>query len=310
MDGSMVGVAQRVADNALGWLGRMRSHFALPRGVPDHEIDGERLKSLSELTLAAGMVAREAVAGPRSAELASGLLDFAWREFHEGDLLYRLQRHTPPATHPTEIYSLFTVAGYRHAGLDRLVAHLSGLRAAAVPEHVPNRCLAVLAATRRIGVPDPPDVGELVARTWLGGAPEPWMLDTNNAYGVTHTVFHLTDWAARPEGLAPESQEYLRRWLPVWVEVFTETCSWDLLAELLIVDVCLQRPRFYARVWEQLAAAQHLDGMVPNGLTRPPGDPGRAFTNHHHPTIVAVVAGTLTVARALNTTTARTGTPA
>lgn len=303
MDTTTIRSAQRVTDNAMAWLDRMRTRFALPRDVPDHEIDGDRLKSLSELTLAAVMVLREAVAGPRTAELATGLLDFAWREFREGDLLYQLQRHTPPATHPTEIYSVFTVAGRRHPALDRLVTHLSGLRAAAVPEHVPNRCLAVLAASRRVGAPDPPGVPELVARTWLGGEPEPWMLDTNNAYGVTHTVFHLTDWAASPEGIEPRLQEYLRRWLPVWVEVFTETRSWDLLAELLIVDVCLERPRSYPRVWERLAAAQHTDGMVPNGVTRPPADPDRAFINHHHPTIVAAVAGTLTVARALNSTT-------
>ncbi|TQF06480.1 hypothetical protein E6W39_35165 [Kitasatospora acidiphila] len=299
MDVTTVRQAQQVADQALAWLGRMRANFALPRDVPHWEIDGDSLKAISELAMAAAIIRREAVAGPQTAQTADELLDFAWREFGSGELLHTLQQHTPPATHPTEIYSAFTMAGLRHQLLEELAAYLAGLRAAAVTEHVPNRRLAVLAARRRLGLPDPPDVPGLIAQTWLGGTPEPWMLDTFNAYGVTHTVFHLTDWAANPDGLDPRLQEYLHRWLPVWVEVFTETRSWDLLGELLIVDVCLSEPDWYPHAWEQLAAAQHEDGMVPNGVTRPPSDPDRAFRNHHHPTIVAAVAGTLTVSRAL-----------
>ncbi|MDT0309000.1 hypothetical protein RM780_18840 [Streptomyces sp. DSM 44917] len=294
-------LAHQVSDAALEWLGRMRTSFALPRDVADHEIPGDGLKSLSELALAAGTVLRTAVAGPRTTQTAQELMDFAWREFRGGDLLHQLQRHTPAATHPREIYGHFAVAGYRHEGLDTLCARLDRLRASRYTEHVPNRRLAVLGASRRLGLPDPPDAEELTAQTWLGGRPEPWMLDTNNAYGVTHTVFHLTDWGARPEGLPADLQEYLEQWLPVWVEVFSETRSWDLLAEFLIVDVCLERPRFYDHVWERLAEAQRADGMVPNGVTRPPSDPEHAFLNHHHPTIVAAVAGSLTVLRALQT---------
>ncbi|MFE9428139.1 DUF6895 family protein [Kitasatospora sp. NPDC006697] len=299
MDTTTVRRAQQVADQALGWLGAMRTAFALPRDVPHWEIDGEQLKALAELALSAAITRREAVAGPRTAQAADELLDFAWREFDSGDLLYELQRHTPPATHPTEIYSHFVMAGLHHPPLEALAAHLAGLRAARVPEHVPNRRLAVLAARRRMGLPDPPDLADQIALTWLGGTPEPWMLDTYNAYGVTHTVFHLTDWGAAPEGLPAELQEYLHRWLPVWVEVFTETRSWDLLGELLITDVCLSEPDWHPQAWERLAAAQRADGMLPNGLTRAPDDPAAAFRNHHHPTIVAAVAGTLTVSRAL-----------
>jgi hypothetical protein len=299
MDVTTVRQAQRVADQAVAWLSRMRASFALPQDVPHWEIDGDPLKAVAELAMAAAIVRREAVAGPQTARSAEELLDFAWREFDAGELLHTLQRHTPPATHPVEIYSAFAMAGLRHQPLEELAGYLAGLRAAAVPEHVPNRRLAVVAARRRIGLPVPEDVPALVAQTWLGGTPEPWMLDTFDAYGVTHTVFHLTDWAARPEGLEPRLQEYLHRWLPVWVEVFAETRSWDLLGELLIVDVCLSEPDWYPQAWEALAAAQWEDGMVPNGVTRPPDDPERAFRNHHHPTIVAAVAGTLTVSRAL-----------
>ncbi|MGW0537969.1 DUF6895 family protein [Streptomyces sp. NPDC003032] len=300
MDASTVRLAQQVTGKALAWLGRMRSAFAFPADVPDHELKGETLKSLSELSLAAGLVKRAAVAGPETARTAADLMDFVWREFRHGDLLYGLQRYTPAATYPREIYAPFAAAGYRHGGLDALTLQLDGLRAARFTEQVPNRRLGVAAARRKLGLPDAPDLADEIGRTWLGGMPEPWMLDASNAYGVTHTVFHLTDWGADPAGLPAPLQEYLERWLPVWVEVFTETRTWDLLGEFLMVDMCLERPHFHTRVWEQYAAAQHADGMVPNGVTRPPGDPVAAFTNHHHPTIVAVLAGTLTVSRALD----------
>jgi hypothetical protein len=299
MDASAARLAHQVGEGALAWLGSMRGSFALARDVPDDQIGGDALKALAELTLAAGIVRREAVAGAGCAQTAQGLLDFAWQQLDEGDLLYRLQEQTPATTYPLEIYSPFPPAGYRHERFDRLTAHLLGLRASRVIEHVPNRRLAVVAAARRVGVPVSDDVAALVRQTWLGGTPEPWMLDAFTGYSVTHTVFHLTDYGDHPEGLPDRLQDYLHQWLPVWVEVFCETRSWDLLLELLIVGTCLRRPLFFPAIWERVAAAQRADGLVPNGMTKPPVDSQRAWRNHHHPTIVAVVAGTLTLSRAL-----------
>ncbi|MFE7527114.1 DUF6895 family protein [Kitasatospora sp. NPDC057542] len=301
MDLAALTIPHQIGARALAWLDSVRGCFALPPDVPVHEIDGPSLKALSELALAASLVKRETVGGPDTARTADTLLDFAWQQFRAGDLLDEMQRHTPAATHPMEIYSSFAAVGYRHQPLEDVLAHLVGTRSARVPEHVPNRHLAVVAAVRRIGLPDHSDRAALVERTWLGGRPEPWMLDANNAYGVTHTVFHLTDWAADPDGLPEHLHEYLHRWLPAWVEVFAATRNWDLLGELLAVGACLRQPLFFPAVWELLAQAQWRDGMMPNGVTRPPDEPERAFRNHHHPTIVAVVAGTLTISRALTT---------
>ncbi|WP_049573197.1 DUF6895 family protein [Streptomyces sp. SBT349] len=300
MDATTVRRAQQVADRALAWLARMQSSFAFPPDVPDQEVNGETLKSLGELALAASIVRRAAVAGPDTARTAQELLDFAWRQFRAGDLLYELQRYTPAATYPLEIYVRFAGDGYRHAALEELVAHLTELRAARCAEQLPHRRLGVAAARRELGLPSPTDLAGEAGHTWLGGMPEPWMLDAGNAYGVTHAVFHLTNWGADPGGLPPALADYLELWLPVWVEVFTETRTWDLLGEFLMVGMCVARPVWYPRVWERLAAAQRPDGMLPNGFTRPADDPELAFRNHSHPTIVAVAAGTLTVSRALD----------
>ncbi|GAA0917629.1 DUF6895 family protein [Nonomuraea longicatena] len=300
MDTAVARTARQVAEAALSWLDGMRGSFALPTDTPDDHVLGDALKALAELTLATALVRREAIAGPRSADLADRLLDFCWQQVGQGELLYRLQARTPAATYPMEIYAPFAAAGYRHERLDRLAAQLYGLRAYRVVEHVPNRRLALVSAAAKIGVAVPDDLAALTGQTWLGGTPEPWMLDPSNAYGVTHTVFHLTDWGARPEGLPPQLQDYLHQWLPAWAEVYCETRLWDLLLEMLMVGTCLGRPLFSRAIWEQVAAAQRADGMMPNGMTKPPADPHRAWRNHHHPTIVAVAAGTLTLSRAVS----------
>ena len=299
MSAAIVGPAQLVCSRALGWLGRARSDFALPEAVRAAQIPVQALKSVAELGLAMSLVEREAVAGPQDAQAARQLAEFAWGQLQGGALLYHRQLDDPASSFPMEVYASFVRAGYRHRRLAALCAHLVGLRGARVRELAPHDQLAVVAAAHQLGLPAPVDPLVLVERTWLGGQPEPWMLDAADAYALTHTVFHLTDFGADPGGLPQELQDYLHLWLPVWVEVVTETTAWDLLAELLIVDACLTTPQAYPQAWERLAQAQYPDGMLPHCTTQAPRDPEKEFRFHYHPTLVAVIAGTLAVSRSV-----------
>ena len=110
-------------------------------------------------------------------------------------------------------------------------------------------------------------------------------------------------WGASPGGLPAPLQAYLRTWLPVWVEVWREVAQWDLVGELLFVDACLDEPVCGAGPWEELAEVQRPDGLLPRDADPVPEDPVEAFTEHHHPTAVAVMAGTIALSRALNTPT-------
>ena len=299
MNAAIVGPAQLVCSRALGWLGRTRSGFALSEGVRAAQTTARAVKSVAELGLAMSLVEREAVTGAEDAQAARQLADFAWGQLDRGLLLYQRQLDDPASSFPMEVYASFVRAGYRHRGLAALCAHLVGLRVARVRELAPHDQLAVVAAAHQLGLPAPVDPLVVVERTWLGGQPEPWMLDATDAYALTHTVFHLTDFGADPGGLPQELQEYLHLWLPVWVEMVTETKTWDLLAELLIVDACLTTPQAYPQAWRLLALAQHPDGMVPGGTTTAPRDPEQTFRHHYHPTLVAVIAGTLAVSRSV-----------
>ncbi|KOG87546.1 hypothetical protein ADK38_24840, partial [Streptomyces varsoviensis] len=144
------------------------------------------------------------------------------------------------------------------------------------------------------------DWASLTRATWLGAMPEPWHIDWLTGYAVTHTVFHLTDWGRLPGGLPADIAGYLRDWLPMWTDIWAETSQWDLMAELMIVGNCLPDPATEAEDWQRLAELQHADGLVPRDDKPVDDDPAQRFEDHQHTTIVAVVAGTIAVNRALN----------
>ncbi|GAA0456404.1 hypothetical protein Aca07nite_52050 [Actinoplanes capillaceus] len=286
--------AHRLAESATGWLNGGIHHLRLD---PD---DDETYKSLGETALAAGIILREGVAGAGQQRAAHDLLEHAWRELGRGDVLYARQVENPAFVDPLEIYAHFARAGLRHPALEELLRHLGRTRPGHTRELLPNRRLAVANAARITGLEPPADMTALAARTWLGAASVPWLLDRPTAYCMTHTVFHLTDWGADPGGLTPEMAGYLELWLPVWLDVWTEIAEWDLVGELLIVDACLPAPVCPPEAWTELAEVQRPDGRLPRDAVPGPDEPGEAFRHDHHPTVVAAIAGTLGLSRRLH----------
>lgn len=296
-----VAAAQRLSQRAWAWLDTARDQFTLPTGIPPRELDLMRhIKPIMELALAGSIAIREGTTGSQAAQIASSLVEFSWRQFDCGELLYELQRERPLDTIPLEAYAWFVCAGYRNPRLDTLLAHLTGLRATRKPELLPNRVLGVVNAERVAGLTSSWSTDELVTTTWLGGGGEPWMADLDTLYQVTHTVFHLTDWAARPAGLPAALQDYLHAWLPAWLEVYLEAGHWDVVGEMLMVDLCLTEPDFPVAAWERLADAQHPDGMLPAEPGRDTRTAATVVRNHYHSTVIATIAGTLGISRRLD----------
>ncbi len=297
-------IAHDVSSRALAWLHANREYSTLDGLTgPDLGGSGEAYKALGETALAASLVLRGGAAGARDLELARELLDFSWQQLGEGTLLYeRLLRH-PLKTDPLETYTPFARCGYRHPRLDRLLAHTVALRSTYAGEQLPNRRLALANAVRVSGLDHgvgAPDWAGLTRATWLGSRPEPWNIDWMTGYAVTHTVFHLTDWGRLPAGLPPDLAAYVSHWLPVWIDIWAETGQWDLMAELMIVGVCLPQPRINPDDWQRLVELQYEDGMVPRDGEPVDDDPAERFEAHQHPTIVAAVAGTLALMRSLD----------
>lgn len=305
MSTALARTAHDVRARALSWLHTHRRLNTLRAGA-DGELDQQSkdaYKSLLETALAASLTLRDGTAGRRESALARELLDYCWDEYHHGAYLYeRLLRH-PVNIDTLETYAHFARAGYHHPGLEKLIAHSAAMGVADIVEYVPNRRLAVANALRVTGHDrtTPPEWDTLARATWLGHTPQPWHIDWMTGYAVTHTVFHLTDWGRLPERLPDDMTDYLTRWLPVWTDIWAEVCQWDLMGELLIIDACLPEPRAELADWERLAALQHPDGLVPRDDQPVDDDPTTRFHEHQHPTVVAAIAGTITLGRTLTT---------
>jgi hypothetical protein len=301
IDTEWTATAQRLGERAWRWLEANHPEFALPTDVAAAELDVARhLKPLSELALTGSIAMREGTTGRHAAGVAHALVEFGWTQLRDGDVLWQIQRERPLDTIPLECYAPFVRAGHRHTELDTLLAHLAELHATRGLEHAPNRVLAVANSERLLGLDTTWDLPTLTERTWLGATPEPWAADLATLYAMTHTVYHLTDWGARPCGLSARIQDYLRAWLPAWLEVYLEAGHWDVVVELLLVDLCLTEPGYPAQTWKRLVDAQQPDGMLPAEAWRDVRNPSTLARNHYHSTVVAALAGTLAVARRLD----------
>ncbi|MDX3358978.1 DUF6895 family protein [Streptomyces sp. ME02-6978.2a] len=290
-----------VGVRAIEWLHAHREGFRLEPDADPETGFLQRFKPVGELALICAVLFREGVAGSRQAALARQLLDHAWRNTLDGGrMLVRGQRVEPISPVPFEVYLPFRELGYRQTEMEAAARLNHALRSTEAFAMTPTRRLGLSAFQRRFGLPARPPEAELVDRTWLGRTPEPWTVEGHIAYDVTHTVFHLTDWGERPEGLPPRLAGYLATWLPAWIDDWLDLRRWDLLGELLVVDACLPHPTLDTRAWEGFAAAQQPDGAMPAVRTMPEGEPEDVFDIVYHPTLVAAFASVLATSRALS----------
>ncbi|MHC3467543.1 DUF6895 family protein [Streptomyces sp. 7R007] len=286
---------------ALGWLSQRRQRFALgPDALsPDGRVNST-WKPLGEL---AQVCATLAVHTPRSDPLhacARDLLAFAWRQTEEGELFLRLQRAEPFATYPLEVYAAFAAAGLRHPGYERAAATVARTRGWRLAEQDPTRRLGVLRAEQCGRLNPHARVEHVLARTWLGGLPEPWTFERSSGYALTHVVFHLTDWGRGGPGVPPGLADYLTDWLPAWLTTCLEARMWDLGCELLAVAASLPEPpdeALLADGWDRVADAQLPSGALPEEGGGEDAAGSDDFPHSYHSTLMAAFAAGLTAGR-------------
>lgn len=283
-----------ITADALRWLDAMRPCFRLPANAATDADPNLTLKPLGELAELTHVVqSLHPLAAVRDA--AAELFAFAWKETRDGELFEELVRGEPVATYPVEIYGVFARAGLRHPGAEELIEATTALRRWRVAREDHTRTLAVLNAELRIGLPPHADAADVLAHTHLGTRSEPWALDLRAAYGVTHDVFHLTDWGRAPARLPARLADYLRLWVPAWTVSWVEEQLWDLVGEFLAVAACLPDTPHDSAGWAALAAARTADGALPErGEPPAAGVPAQdAFLACYHSTLVAAFAATL-----------------
>ncbi|MBF0688568.1 MAG: hypothetical protein IR158_12495 [Cellulomonas sp.] len=263
------------------WVDHNLDRFHLPDVASPGFVHA--LKPLGELALTAHV----ADLGSDSA----GWLEWCWQETQEGELLLRVvdEHHAlvPPVV---SLYSVFATHGLRLMALERRLARLMPLRAVVALEVAPWRRIELGRSLAVVGLPSPWDERECLRDTWLGHQPEPWVVDDDAGYSVTHTVFYVTGFGRRPEEMPTHMAEYVRAWLPVWVRVFELRRNLDLVAELLLAGRCLG---IDVPGMTSLHRAQDLEGMVP-GPVRPgqstASTPAGRFAQSYHTTLVSLMA--------------------
>jgi len=279
---------------ALTWIDGMRPAFRLPAAAATEADPDHALKPLGELAELTHLV-RDHHPLPAARGLADGLFRFAWEQTGQGELFAELVRNEPQATYPVELYGVFARAGLHHSGTEELLAVTTSLRHWRVAREDHTRTLGVLNAEHRIGLTPHADFDAVLALTGLGRCAEPWALDRHGVYGITHDVFHVTDWGRAPHRMPTPLAEYLRLWTPAWTETWLEEKLWDLVGELLAVRACLPGAAHDAAAWQRLAGAQRADGAVPETGSVPPDDiaPEDLFLGCYHSTLVTAFAATL-----------------
>ncbi|MET9992500.1 hypothetical protein ABZ061_23430 [Streptomyces mutabilis] len=298
--------ARLVEEAALDWVCAHRDRFALGEDAlaADGQVNGT-WKPLGELAqVCASVSVATAPSDPLHARVTE-LLDFAWQQTHKGEMFPLMQSLEPFATYPLEVYAAFASAGYRHPGYEASAAVVARTRGWRLTEQYPTRRLGVIEAERRSGLRPHGKVPQALDRTWLGGLPEPWTFERAAGYALTHVVFHLTEWGRTPQGVPPDLADYLRHWLPPWLDTCLEARMWDLSCELLAVAASLPsppEPAVLEDAWQRVAAAQHACGAIPEeGSAQDAAPPGQddpyAFTDCYHSTLMAVFAAALTTAR-------------
>ncbi|MGC0418213.1 DUF6895 family protein [Embleya sp. AB8] len=290
-----------VGVKALDWLYTHREGFRTRRGpeTTDREAK-ERLKPIGELAMIGKVLFREGVAGSQQAEHTRRLLDFAWQDLLDGgQALVRMQRQEPLSPIPLEMYAPFKELGYRCPPLESALTYTTRLRSWPPDAHIVRR-LGIARLQDRVGLGPGGDFDRILRETWLGRTPEPWSVESNIGYDITHTVYHVTDWGENPDNLPPDIADYLMLWLPAWMDNWAEIGNWDLLGELLVVDACLPTPALDEDVWRRFAQAQRPDGLVPARAGADLGeDHWETFDLHYHPTLVAAFAAVLSTSRAM-----------
>ncbi len=278
------------AEAALSWAESHLEQFGIRAHARD---DHERvllLKPLSELALTASLLGRE----PGLRERCRRIVEWSWEETDRGACLLRITSARPELVESVGLYASAYSFGHRDDLLHDWFGHLARSALITGLEIPAWRSTALRHNLARLGLAEAPQVS--AAGSWLGALPEPWTISDTTGYPMTHEVFYLTDFGARPQALSPDTVAYLAQWLPAWWRCVGDSGNHDLGAELVMVAACAAIPVADSALAELLARVRP-DGSVagPPGaggaLPCPPEDGARrVFLRDYHTTLVTLLA--------------------
>lgn len=224
-----------------------------------------KLKPLSELLLTIH-VAQNSI----SKETVDLILNWAWQECEEGDLLFRVLVAKPDIYRLSSTIYLFKSFGFENARVIELLRHITEMKIyGAVEADKWIDIASDFAVSRIFGLPE----NNLLYRdSYLFKMPEPWILSEQSIYAITHEVFYATSFGSRASIISSDVLRYLSDWVPVWALVYEEQGNLDIVGELCIAMACLGDTSSTERNARNVLLNQHFDGSLDG-----PKDAGQQF---------------------------------
>lgn len=275
------------------WIEQHFDFFSLQKSGPEMR-QISRLKPLSELMLYAEVTAQQ------SPQFAKTIAQFAWDEIDQGDYIFRLLCARPDYCQAASILASLSSFGFLNQRAIDAVAAISRMSFVVSLPVEPWVGLSVSHAFQRLRI------GKLrledSPRLWTSFRSEPWLIAEGNAYALTHEIFYMTDFGRQPFGISAELGEYVKWFMPSWLEIYMRKKNFDILSELLMVNIYTSTKAPSEKYWSALFDSQFEDGSV-----SPPSHAGRGlisdgdstetrdFFSKYHTTLVAGMAATAAI---------------
>jgi hypothetical protein len=300
--------ANYIRSELVGWIESHTDHFSLAHAT-DARHALHLLKPLGELVLTCDVL----IQGRSTEKFARKLMRWAWLQLNSGHTIHNLLLSRPDLIILTSIYASFHRNGFqRHETLE-LIKYLAKTAFSASIQFPNWRRLDFEHALEAL------EIGKIrtssVANMWCARRPEPWLIEHDSAYAMTHEVFYVTDFGRQPSRLPQKAAEYLSMWLPSWIDIFKLQQNFDLLAELLMVGCCLNEQPLsdseYADVAEVVKKNGFLPGPENGGQNLQSGKDSSeriVFLSNYHTTLVGLMAADLALAKSSESETKNSNT--
>lgn len=279
-----------LTNKLLTWIVSNRDQFSHLHGkYPEERL--KLLKPIGELALCCDIMIRMRVL----VNEAKSLIEWAWNELDHGEFLLKALISRPSLLMIFSLYATFYRNGFFNERLHNLVSYYSKSSFTKSMQYPYWRRLDLELALFSIGVVDSFNPKEEL--TWSFHQPEPWMIDNDSAYALTHEVFYLTDFGLNGTHLSKYTKSYISDWIPTWLKIFLMDSNLDIYSELLMVSACIRKMDHYEEGTTVISEEINNSGCV-----RGPDGGGKNlvgenesmerifFLNNYHTTLVSMMA--------------------
>lgn len=290
---------QKLFDSTSDWLFGDISRFSVSQYKYSQRLI-ELIKPVGELILAASIVGKIIPEFKKHTGLR--VLEYAWEEFDNGSLLQEILTTRPDLLVLASIYANFKREGFESRTLEAEIAKIAGTPGYMGVDLPAWRKLDLFRGLNDIGSIGQFDLSDTFSRTWLAQCHSPWTMIDSIAYGVTHTIFYMTEFGESPNGLPEKVRSYLEHNIPAWTKSYIDDGNFDLAAELMMCDFCIGHRNKNKFIADAFLDAQLPDGAIPGPeygarplLNGEKSEDRIYFFKNYHTTLVSFVASAMSI---------------